>query len=105
MHRSLHPLGLAGEPPSETQRIVELALGLRQRLAGLVGDDAGQVVAVLADQGVPFEQALGAGPGADFAEGLEGGVGGGDGGVGVFGHVVGGCGPYFAVAWVWISKW
>jgi hypothetical protein len=100
LHCSLHTLGLASKPPSETQSIVELALRFRQRLASLVGNNVGQVVAVLADQRVPFEQALGAGPGADFAEGLEGLVGGGDGCIGVLGLVVGGCGPYFAVAWV-----
>jgi hypothetical protein len=100
LNRSLHTLGLASEPPSEAQSIVELALRLRKRLASLVSYNVGQVVAVLADQRVPFEQALGAGPGADFAKGLEGFVGGGDGCVGVFGDVVGGCCPYFAVAWV-----
>jgi len=100
LNRSLHTLGLSSKPPSETQSIIELALRLRERLASLIGDNVGQVVAVLANQRVPFEQTLGAGPGADFAEGFKGLVGGVDGCVGVFGDIVGGCCPYFAVAWI-----
>lgn len=93
-------LCLASEPPGETQGVVKLALGFKQRLASLIGDNAGQVIAVLADQGVPFEQTLCTSSGVDFAECFESFVGGFDCWVDVFGDVVGCCCPYFAVAWV-----
>jgi hypothetical protein len=97
----LHAFRLPGEPPGETKSIVELALGFEQRLSGLVCDDVGEVITVFADQLIPFEEALGASSWVDFAEGLEGFVGSLDGGIGIFGDVVGGCCPDFTVAWVY----
>lgn len=100
LHRALHALRLAGEPPGETQGVVELALRFEQGLARLVGHDLRQVVAVLADQGVPFQKALGARARVDLAEGLEGRVRGLHGGVDVFCCVVWCCCPDFTVAGV-----
>jgi hypothetical protein len=75
-------------------------LSFKEWFSSLVGDDIGQVVTVLADQRIPLEETLGASSWVDFAESLEGFVGGFDGGVGVFCDVVGCCCPYFAVTWV-----
>ena len=64
-------LGFTSEPPREAQRILNLALSLRQRLARLVRDDARQVVPVLADQVVPSEQPARTGPRVLLAVALE----------------------------------
>jgi hypothetical protein len=101
LHRSLNTLGLASKPPGEAQSIVELALSFKEWFASLISDDVGQVVTVLTYQRVPLEETLGASSWVDFAESLEGFVGGFDGCVGVFCDVVWCCCPYFAVAWVW----
>jgi hypothetical protein len=55
---------------------------------------------VLADEAVPLEEPFGALARVDFLEVLEGGVGGLDGCVDVFGVVVGRGGPYLAGSWV-----
>lgn len=91
--RPRDPLRLAREPPREAQRVLDLALRFGEGLAGLVGDDVCEVVPVGADQGVPFEQPLGAGARVGLPEALEGRVRGDDGGVDVRGVVVGGAGP------------
>jgi hypothetical protein len=98
----LDPLGLAREPPREPRAVVQLPVGLGNRLAGLVGQDLSQVVARFADEGVPFEDELGAGAGADFRVGLEGLVGALDGGVDVLDGVVGAGGEGFVGAGVCI---
>ena len=92
------PLRLAGEPPREAQRILDLALRLRQRLARLVRDDARQVVPVLADQVVPSEQPASAATRVLLAIALECVVRCVDGGVYVRGAVVWCAGPDFAGA-------
>lgn len=72
--RAGDPLRLAGEPPRESQRVLDLALRLGERLARLVRDDAGQVVPVLADQGVPSEEPPRAGARVLLAVALECGM-------------------------------
>jgi hypothetical protein len=67
-----NPLCLTCEPPSETQRVVKLTLRLSQRLAALVCNDVRQVVPVLSNKLVPFQEPLGALPWVRLAEGLEG---------------------------------
>jgi len=99
-HRSRDPLRLACKPPREAGGIVELAVRLGERLAGLVGEDLGKVVARLDDQTVPFEEQLGASAGVDLAVGLESFVGGLHGGVDVFGAVIGTGGKCGVGAWV-----
>jgi hypothetical protein len=79
---------------------LQLGQRLSDRLAGLVGHDLGEVVLVLADEAVPLEEPFGALARVDFLEVLEGGVGGLDGCVDVFGVVVGRGGPYLAGSWV-----
>lgn len=69
-------------------------------LSGLIGNDIGQVIAVVTDQLIPLQQTLGASSRIDFAVGLESLVCCFDSCVGVFCDVVWGCGPYFAVTWV-----
>ena len=54
LYCSLDTLRLASEPPSETKSIVELTLRLGEWLSGLIGDNISQVIAVVADQLVPF---------------------------------------------------
>ena len=98
LHRPLHPLRLARKPPRKPQRIVQLALTLGQRLTRLIRHDLGQIVAVVADELIPFEEALGAGARVDALEGLKSGVRGGHGGIGVVGGAVWGGRPDFAVA-------
>lgn len=98
---SLNTFGLASKPPGETQGIVKLALSFKERLSGLVSDDVGQVITVVADQLVPLEEALGTNSRVDFAEGLEGLVCGFDCWVGIFCDAVWCRCPYFAVAWVY----
>ena len=68
---SSNSLSLAREPPRETQRVVELALGLSQRLACLVRENLRNVISVKADETVPFEQLLGATSGVLGTVGLE----------------------------------
>ena len=102
LHRSLNTLRLASKPPGEAQSIVNLALRFKERLSGFVSDNVGQIVAVIANQLVPFQQTLGTSPGVDFAEGLESLVCCFNSCIGVFCNVVWcGC-PYFAVTWVCI---
>lgn len=102
LYCSLNTFRLPSEPPGEAQSIVELALGFEKWLAGLVCDNIGQVVTVVADQLVPFQQTLGTSSRVDFAVGLEGLVCCFDRRIGVFCDVVWcGC-PYFAVTWVYV---
>lgn len=105
LHSSLNTFCLASEPPCETQSVVEFALRFEQRLAGLVSDNVRQVVTILTNQGVPFEEALGTSSRVDFTEGLECLMCCFDGCVGVFCDVVGCSRPYFAIAWIYNSIW
>lgn len=100
LYCSLNTFCLPSKPPGEAQSIVDLALGFEEWLSGLVSDYVGQIIAVVANQLVPFQQILGTSPRVDFAEGLEGLVCCFNGCIGVFCDVVWGGGPYFAVTWV-----
>lgn len=84
----LDPLGLAGEPARERGRVLDLAVGLGERLARLVHEDRREVVPVLPDQGVELGQQVGARPRREGAEVLEGGVRGSHGAVDVLGRHV-----------------
>jgi len=70
-HGAVRALGLAHEPPREARGVVDLALGLGEGLARLVGEDGGQVVLVVLDQRVPSGQQLRAGAGRRLAERFE----------------------------------
>jgi len=96
----LNPLRLTRKPPRESQSVVQFALRLCERLAGLVGDDMGQIVSIFADQLVPFEETLGSDSRVDFLVGLEGRMCGFDGGIGVRGIAVRSRGPDFPTAWI-----
>lgn len=48
--------GLAGEPPGETQGVVDLSMSLGDRLARLVGQNGCDVVLVFPDQIVPVQE-------------------------------------------------
>lgn len=100
LHSASHPLGLACKPPREAQCIVELTLRLGERLTGLVRNDVGNVIAVLADQSVPLEETLCSCSGVDLFVGLEGLVGGLHCGIDICRAAVGCCGPDFAIAGV-----
>ena len=55
LYRSLNTLRLTSKPPGEAKSIVELALRFEEWLSGLVRDNVGQVIAVIADQLIPFQ--------------------------------------------------
>jgi len=80
-----NPLRLAREPPREACGIVELSTCFGKRFARLVRDDLGEVFLVLADQGVPSHEELGAGAWVDELVFLKGGVCCLHGGVDIFG--------------------
>lgn len=98
LYGTSNPLSLSSEPPCEAERVVNLSLSLSEGLAGLMGDNLGEIFTVLADQVVPFKQPLSSRPGRNFSEGLEGFMSCDYSGVGIVGIVVWGRGPHFAVA-------
>lgn len=94
---ALDSFGFAGEPPCETEAVVEFAVGFSEGFARFVGEDLGDVVFVSRDEFVPFEEELGPFARVEDAVFFEGKVGGFDGGGDVGGVVVGtGCEGFVA---------
>lgn len=83
-----NPLGLAGKPPQEAQRIIQLTLRLSDGLTSLVCNDLGQIISVLSDQVLPFKKPLSAGSWIDLFITLESGVGSLDRSIDVFSFIV-----------------
>jgi hypothetical protein len=100
LYSSLNTFRLTSEPPGKTQGIVEFALRFEKWFSSLVGNNIGQVIAVVADQLVPLQQTLGTSSRVDFAVGLESLMCCFNSCIGVFCDVVWCGGPYFAVTWV-----
>lgn len=72
---SVDSLRLTGEPPGEAGGVVNLSVRLSDGLARLVGQDLGQILLGVADEGVPFQEPLRALAGSHLAVLLEGRVG------------------------------
>lgn len=101
----MNALRLAGKPPGEAGGVVDLAVCLREGLPRLVGEELGEVVPVLADEGVPFQEPLGALAGGDLFVFLKRGMGGLDGSGDIFGGVGRAAGPDDAGAGVcWVNS-
>ena len=98
MNSSKDSLSLSCKPPRETESIVKLSLGLGQRLTSFISDDVGNVVSVLTDQGIPFQEPLCSGAWVDFPVGLECLMGCFDSGIYIFGTVVWSRGPDFTAS-------
>jgi len=103
LYSSLNAFRFSSKPPGEAQSIFKFTLRFKEWLSSLVSDDVGQIVAIVADQLIPFQQTLGSSSGVDLAEGLEGLVCCRDSCIGVFCDVVWCRRPYFAVTWVYRS--
>lgn len=102
---AVNALRLAGKPPGEAGGVVDLAVCLREGLPRLVGEELGEVVPVLADEGVPFQEPLGALAGGDLFVFLKRGMGGLDGSGDIFGGVGRAAGPDDAGAGVcWVNS-
>ena len=97
----MHTFRLTSKPPGKSQSIVEFALRFEKWLSRLIGNNVGQIIAVVADQLIPLQQTLGTSSRVDFAVGLKSLVRCFDGRIGVFCDVVWCGGPYFAVTWVY----
>lgn len=93
--------GFFREPLEEVGGVRDLALGVGRGLAVLPGDEGREVVGVLDHEVVPFAEELGAVSASGVAEGLEGGLGGFDGGVGVVGVELGASPDELAGCGVW----
>jgi hypothetical protein len=55
------------DSPGESQSIVEFSLTLSNRLASLVGHNLCNVISVLTNESIPFQQPLSSGPRVDLA--------------------------------------
>jgi hypothetical protein len=63
------------DSPGESQSIVEFSLTLSNRLASLVGHNLCNIVSVLANKGIPFQEPLSSCSGIDLAIRLKSGMG------------------------------
>jgi hypothetical protein len=98
LNRPSNPLRLASKPPREAQRIIQFPQTLGNRFTRLISDDLRQIILILSDQRIPFQQPLSTSSRIRFLERFKRYVGCLNSGIYIGCIIIGSAGPDFAAA-------